>query len=302
MIKGLAITPPLLGRISIGRVVEKNGKRLPEKDDQFTITTQIQTKEGWLNHPLDAELRQTSGQDKLRIIPVQLLFNDPDLNLRVEYTFFDRENGRPVCVGNGETCKRRTSNGMEALSCPSPQSCEFGKNGLCKPYGRLNVQIGNDDELGSFIFRTTGFNSIRTLAARLHYYQAVSGNRLACLPLALKLRGKSTTQSFRTAIYYVDITLRDGMALADALAQASELQTAREACGFQQTALDDAGRQGFANAAFEFSDDEIPAIVEEFYPDMDAMAAVDQQALTVKSATTLKSKLIAKPNRSVPVD
>jgi hypothetical protein len=44
MIKGLAITPPILGRISIGKVVEKNGKRLPEKDDQFTITSQIKTK------------------------------------------------------------------------------------------------------------------------------------------------------------------------------------------------------------------------------------------------------------------
>ncbi len=31
MIKGLAITPPILGRISIGKVVEKNGKRIPEK-------------------------------------------------------------------------------------------------------------------------------------------------------------------------------------------------------------------------------------------------------------------------------
>lgn len=36
MIKGLCITPPILGRISIGKVVERNGKRLPEKDDQFT--------------------------------------------------------------------------------------------------------------------------------------------------------------------------------------------------------------------------------------------------------------------------
>jgi hypothetical protein len=44
MIKGLAITPPVLGRISIGKIVEKNGKRLPEKDDQFTITSQIQKK------------------------------------------------------------------------------------------------------------------------------------------------------------------------------------------------------------------------------------------------------------------
>ena len=35
MIKGLAITPPVLGRISIGKIVEKEGKRLPQKDDQF---------------------------------------------------------------------------------------------------------------------------------------------------------------------------------------------------------------------------------------------------------------------------
>src|SRR5690606_7542866 len=58
MIKNLAITPPIVGRISIGRVVEKNGKRLPEKDDQFTLTTQIQTRDGWLLHPLDEQLRK----------------------------------------------------------------------------------------------------------------------------------------------------------------------------------------------------------------------------------------------------
>ena len=39
MLKGLALTPPVIGRISIGRVVDKNGKRLPEKDDEFTITS-----------------------------------------------------------------------------------------------------------------------------------------------------------------------------------------------------------------------------------------------------------------------
>ena len=44
MIKGLAITPPVLGRIAIGHTVERNGKRLPSKDDQFTITSQIHIK------------------------------------------------------------------------------------------------------------------------------------------------------------------------------------------------------------------------------------------------------------------
>ena len=52
MIKGLAITPPVIGRISIGKIVEKNGKRLPEKDDCFTLTTQVQNKDGWMLHPL----------------------------------------------------------------------------------------------------------------------------------------------------------------------------------------------------------------------------------------------------------
>lgn len=64
MIKGLAITPPVLGRISIGKVVEKNGKRLPEKDDSSTITSQIQNKEGWIKHPLDEQLRSQKHQIK----------------------------------------------------------------------------------------------------------------------------------------------------------------------------------------------------------------------------------------------
>ncbi|MCC1497948.1 hydrolase or metal-binding protein [Alcanivorax sp. 1008] len=267
MIKGLAITPPILGRISIGRVVEKNGKRLPEKDDQFTITTQVQTQEGWLPHPLDGDLRKQAENGKLRSIPVRMLFNDPDLNLRAEYSLFDRQTGRPICAGNGEQCRRYSSEGVQTLPCPSPGSCTLAQGGNCKPYGRLNVLIGEDDEMGTFVFRTTGYNSIRSLAARLRYYQAVSGNKLACLPLELKLRGKSTTQSFRSAIYYVDITIREGMTLEEALAEANARHESRVSSGYNQAALDDAAKSGFANAAFEYDEDEIPGIVDEFYPE-----------------------------------
>lgn len=161
MLKGLAITPPLLGRISIGKVVEKNGKRLPEKDDQFTITSQVQSKDGWLPHPLDEVLRKEQG-GKIRNIPIRLLFNDPDLNFRAEYSLFDRTTGRPLCVGDGQNCKRQTEEGIRSFPCSSPDACPLAKGG-CKPYGRLNVALGDDDPLGSFVFRTTGFNSIRTL-------------------------------------------------------------------------------------------------------------------------------------------
>lgn len=319
MIKGLMITPPVLGRISIGKIVEKNGKRLPEKDDEFTITTQVQTRGQWVLHPLDEALRQassvnsikpgtdpdplhagerprpvptavrttkrslkdkmglqadapaqagasttSSGRRKLRSIPVQVLFNDPDLNLRAQYTLFDRSTARPLCVGDGEHCKRVTEQGLESLPCPGPDVCSFSKT-ACKPYGRLNLVIGDSDELGSFVFRTTGFNSIRTLTARLQYFAAVSGGHLACMPLELKLRGKSTAQSHRSAIYYADLVVRTGLSLNAAIGHATDLAAQRLAAGFNQQALDAAARLGYANGSFEDAPDEAADVVQEFY-------------------------------------
>lgn len=140
-----------------------------------------------------------------------------------------------------------------------------GKRGHCKPYGRLTVNLDESDELGTFMFRTTGYNSIRTLAARLSYYHAASGDLLSCLPLQLTLRGKSTTQSYRQPVYYVDLTLRDNMSLNDAIAMAREIDQNSKAAGFYQEALDFIARQGFANARFEVNSDEGLEVVDEFY-------------------------------------
>lgn len=267
MLKGLAITPPVVGRISIGKVVEKNSKRVPMRDDQFTLTTQVKQHGDWVLHPLNESLRK-ANPGKLRSIPVRLLFNDPSLSLRADYTLFDRETGRPVCVGNGERCKRVQEGGIAILPCPSPEGCQFGGPGGCRPYGRLNVSVGDtDDELGSFVLRTTSFNSIRTLAARLHYFSAASGNLLACLSLRLVLRGKSTAQSYGAAIYYVDLAVREGRTLEATIAEARELDARRKAAGFDQAALDSAAQAGFANGAFEDSPEEATAVAEEFFPD-----------------------------------
>ena len=300
MLKGLALTPPVIGRISIGKVVEKNGKRLPEKDDEFTITSQVQSRDGWINHPLDEQLRKDKNS-KLRSIPVRLLFDDPDLSLRANYTMFDRATGRPLCVGNGETCKRATASGMQSYPCPSPAACALAVGGHCKPYGRLNVRIEVEgcagDELGSFVLRTTGFNSIRTISARLRYFHALSGGLLSTLPLELRLRGKSTTLSHRTPIYYVDLTLRGDSTLADAIGTARLAWDAREAAGVNQAALDEAARVGFALGEFEESDEDGAAVVEEFYPvDVDAQDDGHGHALGIKPE--LADKLRQRAGRS----
>jgi hypothetical protein len=128
------------------------------------------------------------------------------------------------------------------------------------------VQIDAVDELGTFIFRTTGYNSIRTLTARLHYYQAVSGNLLAALPLELRLRGKSTAQSHRTPIYYVDLTIREGTTMEEAIRQARELHLRRVESGFDQSALDKAAKEGLVNGQFEESEEELAEVTDEFLP------------------------------------
>ena len=284
MIKGLAITPPIIGRICIGKLVQKNDKWVPEKDDSFTLTTQVQQKGGWLLHPLHQQhLSKQSGQEnaKIRAIPVRVLFNDSDLNLRAEYSAFGRQSGRPLCVGNGEMAKRVGAQGMEEVGCPAPERCPYGQQQGCKLYGRLNLFVeGQGDELGSFIFRTTGYNSVRTLAARLKYFEAVSGGLTRYLPLTLRLRAKSTTQSYRTPVYYVDLTLRDELTLNEAVGQARQEAMQDEEAGLTISEMEAVARALLHNGQFEDIDEEVPLLLEEFYPQGEEMSASGEVSLS----------------------
>jgi len=291
MIKGLAITPPIIGRISIGHVVERNGKRIPEKDDFFTITTQVQNRDGWLAHPLQAKLAEGCPNGKLRAIPVRLLFNSPELNLRAQYSAFDRSTGRPECVGDGLTARRNSDQGIEEVPCTSPGGCEFGREWGCKLFGRLNVQIdGQDDELGSFILRTTGYNSVRTLAARLEYLNAISGGNARHLPLTLRLRAKSTTLSYRTPVYYVDLTLREGQSMTEAVSAAKAEAVRQKEAGVDAELLEQKARLALANGSFEESVDDGSAVVDEFYPE-DAEPEAEGATVPTTVTTTRPAKL-----------
>ena len=158
------------------------------------------------------------------------------------------------------------------------------------------MRIGEDDELGSFVFRTTGFNSIRTLSARLRYFHAVSGGLLSTLPLELRLRGKSTTQSHRAPIYYVDLTVKSGVTMTEAIASARAESEARKAAGFDQAALDAAARLGFSDGAFEESEEDGAAVVEEFFPDeADSVTTGHSVGIVVKGG--LADKLSQKAER-----
>lgn len=112
---------------------------------------------------------------------------------------------------------------------------------------------------------------------------------MACLPLELRLRGKSTRQSHGTPIFYVDLTVRGGMDMAEWLQAANELDAKRKAAGFDQAALDEAAQRGFANGAFEDSEEDAGTIVEEFY-----LVEESQFPVTITSQRSVKNSLAEK--------
>ena len=96
------------------------------------------------------------------------------------------------------------------------------------------------------------------------------------------------------------------MTLAEALAEARQTDGEREAAGFDQTALDLAARLGLGNGAFEESEDEGSAVVEEFFPEEDVITESGNPPLNEKSAEStgkpsLRDKLEQRALQSVPV-
>ena len=90
----------------------------------------------------------------------------------------------------------------------------------------------------------------------------------------------------------MDLTLRVGIKLREAVDQARTERAALEADGIYQTALDDAARQGFALGAFEEGEEDGLAVIEEHFPE-------EQQANVRKSAPPkqgLSAKMEAKAN------
>lgn len=268
-IKNLVITPVMIGRISIGERVEKDGKQLPKKSDEFHVTSNLQQNGQWVV-PKGIEEAQKVEGGKLRTIPVRVLFDTPDNNFRSGYACFNND-GRQVCAGNGEKASRLSNKGRQDVECPGHEYCEFGKANRCKPYARLLVGLESmfeKDPLSAFAFRTTGYNSVNALTSRFAQYHALLDGKIAGLPCNLVLRPKSTAKSRRQPIYYVDLEPRTSLIEASKVAKAWR-KSIEEDAGLNLKALDDAVAAGFAAMPFIDSDETIQdeEVAGEFYPE-----------------------------------
>lgn len=259
MIKNFSYTIPTVGRISIGEKVERNGNSLPARLNRFVITAQHKRDGKWVEHPITDAVAKATNQDKLKLteIPVCLMFNDPDLSLRERFEAFD-DKGRMLCAGDGEKARRMCSGKVETVDCSGPDHCEFARTARCKLMTRLNVQIdvsqtveasASSDPLSSFILRSSGFNTARTLHCKLQALHGLLDGRLIGVPMILKLRQKSSTQSYQSIFYYADLV--PAVPLVEAAKLAKQTALKMEEAGLNQAKFEQQIKKGLENGPFE---------------------------------------------------
>lgn len=87
------------------------------------------------------------------------------------------------------------------------------------------------------------------------------------------------------------------MEMAEALQAANELDIQRQAVGFDQATLDEAARRGFGNGAFEDSEEDVGAIIDEYFSSpAPAPVIQDEAAPTAPNSLASKLEILATQN------
>lgn len=224
---------PELGQIKIGGKGETRKKRggggeyqLPVKYDHFKVTGRARGEDG--NLIVDRAIHATIGE-KPTELDVRLLWDEPEANFQYFLAAYDGKRAR--CRGNGVTAQDREK-GEIPCTCPLLKAHVGDYDGparpvgkvTCKPHGRLSVMLDAAGVFGGFhVFRTTSWESIRSIAASLSTFRAQFGF-LAWLPLRLVMYPSTDTyedggQTKTSTSYKVALVLRgtteDAFALAE---------------------------------------------------------------------------------------
>jgi len=263
MIKNMQFGLKEIGAIKIGGLgEEKQGKngpyRLPVKLDHFVVNTKHKDAQG--NFIPDAAIMKAIGQDA-KEIDVCLLYNDPTLNFYTRYNEY--KGGKRMCSGDGE---HATKEDGSKLIC-DPDTCATFKAKKCKANGILSVVLPDAPRLGGvYKFRTTSFNSIRSILSSMFFLQSLTGGILANIPLKLTVSPQSVNPvGSPTAQTIYVVNLEYAGTVDDLHRQTVALMTERASMQQKIAELESQARValGMPESAEEILDTEA-----EFYPEV----------------------------------
>lgn len=203
---------PVIGSIRLGGSLDQDGKPILYQNDFFLVTENHKKNGEWVEHPIQHELLDqltVKANGRLAEIPVKVVFSDPNLNTSERFESYDPVTKKLQCVGDGSTAIRVSATGDKSKEqCAGPEYCQFAMTNACRLMSRTTLQIrGQSDELGVFMLRSSGYNSMTTLRTRLELMYAKFGKALRYIPLKLILRAKSSVASEDMVFYYPDLVV-----------------------------------------------------------------------------------------------
>ena len=96
--------------------------------------------------------------------------------------------GKIMCMGNGYVATKMKDDGTKEEIVCKTRECPAYKAKKCKHRGRLSVILSASNRLGGvYVFRTTGFNSIRNIMSSMGFLRGITGGVLGGIPLRMTL-------------------------------------------------------------------------------------------------------------------
>ena len=264
-----SLTPRLaeVGKIKIGGKSEKKtstGFLLPEKYDHFEIGTLLKDAEGRL--VMDDEMNKVIGEG-CKALDIYLCYDDPTMNMPTFYSWFVKS--KLVCMGNGEKAMRTLEDGSKGERECNPKLCTAYKEKKCKPYGRLSVILASANRIGgTYIFRTTSWNSIRNILSSMAFIRTITGGVLAGIKLRMTLLPMTVVPNsvgHNVKIYVVNIEFAGGM---DALKDAAVNEVQRRVqLGTNMKQIEAVDTDFIRSHVVEEAEEEAKDIAGEFAPE-----------------------------------
>ncbi|WP_029421727.1 hypothetical protein [Alicyclobacillus macrosporangiidus] len=223
-IKGWCDVPrvPRVGKIHLGiRTTNNEGKEYPKAVDYFVVKPDESTSEA-----AAAAFHSVYG-DKPQEITVAFPTNDPEQFFPQYLAAYQGGGGKYklFCKGDGETASRSDGQGGRVQIQCLYKDCPIYQQGKCKEIGRLQFFLPDVPGIGVWQIDTSSYHTTSNLNGSIQMIRALTGGRIAMIPLKLRIVPKVVNpDGFAKTVYVLELAIQD-LKLTDFLRQTPLLTT-----------------------------------------------------------------------------
>lgn len=204
---------PRLGKIRLGvkDTSPRTGNEFPRAVDFFVVKPDDSTSEA------AAEAFHRVYGDKPKSLDIMFPVEDKDLFFAQFYRRYGSGSGL-LCKGDGVSAMEidRETGEIREIEC-NPAECEWAEKKHCRPIGTLQFLLYKVPGLGVWQIDTSSYNSIVNINSAIDFIRAITGGRIAMIPLKLVIRPKEVQVEGRKKVVHVMDIAHDALRLEDVL-------------------------------------------------------------------------------------